>query len=149
MDNCTTQRFSDEKLLLSLVHILKPYTFQSEFRTVVRTLSTGSSRKNEKSKLFVKISIFTKKTVFSTVLGQKLAANLCSTASKSTKITPRHPWKLAPLVCFQTLVGWLRQTIDLRFSAKAPTMCLSSQREKSVILTYLSPFTLLILSFTN
>ena len=57
-----------------------------------------------------------------------MAANLCPTASKSTKITPRHPWKLAPLVCFQTLVGWLRQTIDLRFSAKAPTMCLSSQQ---------------------
>ena len=80
--------------------------------------------------MFVKISIFTKKSVFSTVSGQKLAANLCPTASKSTRITPRHPWKLAPLVCFQTLVGWLRQTIDLRFSAKAPTMCLSSQGEQ-------------------
>ena len=130
-----------------------PHCFGSQlllgFCHVLYMKSTGSSRKNEKSKLFVKISIFTKKTVFSTVLGQKLAANLCPTASKSTKITPRHPWKLAPLVCFQTLVGWLRQTIDLRFSAKAPTMCLSSQGEKSVILTYLSPFTLLILSFTN
>ena len=38
MDNCTTQRFSDEERLLGLVHILKPYTFQSEFRTVLRCL---------------------------------------------------------------------------------------------------------------
>ena len=110
---------------------------------------TGSFRKNVKSKMFVKISIFTKKSVFSTVSGQKLAANLCPTASKSTRITPWYPWKLAPLICFQTVVGWLRQTIDLRLSAKTPTMCLSSQGEKSAILTYLSPFTLLILSFTN
>ena len=92
---------------------------------------------------------FHKKSVFSTVFGQKLAANLCPTASKSTRITPWYPWKLAPLICFQTVVGWLRQTIDLRLSAKTPTVCLSFQGGKSAILTYLAPFTLLILSFTN
>ena len=58
---------------------------------VAKLVTKGSFRKNVKSKMFVKISIFTKKTVFSTVLGQKLAANLYPIASKSTRITPRHP----------------------------------------------------------
>ena len=50
----------------------------------------GLSERMSKVKRLWK-SQFSQKISFSAVLGQKLAANLCPTASKSTRITPRHP----------------------------------------------------------
>ena len=64
--------------------------------------------------------MFTKKLVFSAVLGQKLAAILCPTASKFTTNTPRHPQKLPSLMCFQALIGSLRPTTDFETLNKDP-----------------------------
>ena len=80
--------------------------------------------------MFVKISIFTKKSVFSTVLGQKLAANLCLTASKSTTITPRHPYKLASLMCFLAMIGCLRPTTDFETLRKDPKLVFQFVKDK-------------------
>ena len=69
-------------------------------------------------------------------------------ASLSTlSILQGHPERMRKVNCLWNL-NFHKKTV-FSTSAKAPTMCLSSQGEKSVILTYLSPFTLLILSFTN
>ena len=54
-------------------------------------LYTGSSRKNDKSKVVFTGTNFHKRLVFSAVLGPELAANLSSTASRSTTITQWHP----------------------------------------------------------
>ena len=54
----------------------------------------------EKVKWFELALIFTK-----AVAGKELVANSFSEASRSTTITPRHPTKLAPPMCFLALVA--------------------------------------------
>ena len=53
--------------------------------------TTGSSRKNGKSKTVCTGILFHKSWVFSAVLGPKLATNLSSTAPRSTTINQSHP----------------------------------------------------------
>ena len=73
---------------------------------------------------------FHKKSVFSAVLGQKLATNLCPTASRSSTITPRHPQKLAPSMCFLALIGCLRPTTDFETLRKDPKLVFQFVKKK-------------------
>ena len=82
--------------------------------------TTGSFRTNVKNKKVCENLNFHKKLVFSAVLGQELAANLSPAASRSITITPRHPQKLAPPMCFQALVGCLRSNTDSETLSKDP-----------------------------
>ena len=81
---------------------------------------TGSSRKSDKSNTVFTGTNFNKILVLSAVLGQELAANLSSRASRSIIITWWHPQKLEPPMCFQGLVGFLRPTTASRPLTKGP-----------------------------
>ena len=68
--------------------------------------------------------------VFSAVLGHKLAANLPPPASRSTTITPRHPQKLAPPMCFQAQIGCLRPTTHFETLRKDPEWVFQFVKDK-------------------
>jgi len=74
--------------------------------------TTGSFRKNGKSKTVFMSTKFHKKLIFSAFFSRELATNLRSWASRTAKITLWYPEKLAPPVCFQALVGCLKPTTD-------------------------------------
>ena len=82
--------------------------------------NTGSSRKNDKSKTVFTSLNFCKSWVFSAVLGQELAANSSSSASRSITITRWHPQKLTPPMCFRALVGCFRPTTHSETLSKDP-----------------------------
>ena len=75
---------------------------------------------NDKSNTVFTGTNFNKILVLSAVLGQELAANLSSRASRSITITWWHPQKLEPPMCFQALVGFLRSTTASRPLTKGP-----------------------------
>ena len=68
--------------------------------------------------------------VFSAVLGHKLAANLPPPASRSTTMTPWHPQKLVPPMCFQSLVGCLRPTTHFETLRKDPEWVFQFVKDK-------------------
>ena len=76
------------------------------------SITTGSFRKNGKSKtVFVGIK-FHEKLIFSAFFSRELATNLRSWATRSVTITLWHPENVAPPVWFQALVGCLKPTTD-------------------------------------
>ena len=80
--------------------------------------TTGSFRKNGKSKTVFMSTKFHKKLIFSAFFSRELATNLRSWASRSAKITLWYPEKLAPPVSFYALVGCLKPTTDLETLSK-------------------------------
>ena len=77
--------------------------------TIYTVYYTGSFRKNGKV-IFCENLNFHDILVFSAVLGPELSANLSPSASRFNRTNPRHPKKLAPSMCFQSLVGCLKPT---------------------------------------
>ena len=73
-------------------------------------VSTGSFKKNGKSKTVFMGTKFHEKLIFSAFFSRELATNLRSWATRSVTITLWHPENVAPPVWFQALVGWLRLT---------------------------------------
>ena len=104
--------------------------------------TTGSSRKNVKSKMVCTGVHFHKSWVFSAVSDPELATNLSSTAPRSTTITRRHPKKLIYLKCFLALVDCLRPTTAPPHLSKDPHCVLLLVRTKiSRMNTYMFFFT--------
>ena len=77
-----------------------------------RQNTTGSFRKNGKSKTVFMGTKFHEKLIFSAFFSRELATNLRSWATRSVTITLRHPENVALPVCFQALVGCLKPTTD-------------------------------------
>ena len=64
-------------------------------------------------------------------------------------ISPRHPQKLAPPMCFQTMVACLRTTTDSEQRPPRVHGVFKWWREKLIVWTYSSLVTPLILAFTK